>query len=137
VFTLLRTFGIGVILATGFVHMFPPADQALTNKCLPEFFTEEYTSFAGLIAMASVLMVQLIQTIAVNHFKIHSASDHSHSHSHNAIVEHSSTDDSGLQRTLGMCFADHYFPYIMITKIPSRTIFYYRYGATTNLKYVQ
>jgi hypothetical protein len=33
-FLLLKAFGAGVILATGFIHMFPDASDALGNSCL-------------------------------------------------------------------------------------------------------
>jgi zinc transporter 1/2/3 len=67
-FLVIKCFGIGVILATSFIHMFIPAAQTLTNPCLPPVFTETYPAFAGVIALVSVLTIQLIQTLAVLHF---------------------------------------------------------------------
>lgn len=64
---------MGIILATGFVHMFVPADENLRNPCLPEGF-RRYDAWAGLIALLSCLLVQFIQTAAINHF----AKKHTH-----------------------------------------------------------
>ena len=56
-------FGSGVILATSLVHMFCPADQTLSNPCLPNFFTTIYSSMAGAIALFAILSVQLLQFV--------------------------------------------------------------------------
>lgn len=49
-----------VILATGFIHMFPEAMEALTDECLPEEWNV-YGAFAGLFAMLAILFMQLIE----------------------------------------------------------------------------
>ncbi|KAI9360835.1 Zinc/iron permease [Zopfochytrium polystomum] len=59
-----KMFGAGVILATAWVHMFAPADQALTNPCLPPLFTADYTSWAGALALLAALSTHLIQFLA-------------------------------------------------------------------------
>eukprot|EP01118_Nematostelium_gracile_P011585 TRINITY_DN4136_c0_g1_i1.p1 TRINITY_DN4136_c0_g1~~TRINITY_DN4136_c0_g1_i1.p1 ORF type:complete len:372 (+),score=89.23 TRINITY_DN4136_c0_g1_i1:63-1118(+) len=58
-FSLIKMFGAGVILATGFIHMVLPATEALSNPCLPPVF-EEYP-FAGAAALFGVLFVHLVQ----------------------------------------------------------------------------
>ncbi|KAK9766905.1 hypothetical protein K7432_003656 [Basidiobolus ranarum] len=71
--TLGKHFGTGVILATGFIHMFPGALFALTNPCVPEAFHGDYTAYAGLFAMFGALILQLIEFTASQHFgKLHS-----------------------------------------------------------------
>lgn len=82
VFFLANAFGIGVIISTGnsdtfqlilgFIHMFPEATELLSHECLPLFFTEGYGATAGLIAMFSALVVHLIQTWAITHYKARS-----------------------------------------------------------------
>jgi hypothetical protein len=61
-----RAFGTGVILATAFVHMLPPAMQALTDPCLGSTFSEDYTAFAGAFAMIAVLLVQMIEFVSTD-----------------------------------------------------------------------
>lgn len=86
-----KTFGTGVILATGmssacarlrscdksdrvrtistgFVHMMSPAQDVLTSPCLSAEFNENYRAYAGMIALFSALTTHLIQTLAIQHF---------------------------------------------------------------------
>ncbi|CAF1539808.1 unnamed protein product [Rotaria sp. Silwood1] len=58
-----KFFGSGIILATGFIHMLPPAMESLTSPCLPESWSK-YSAYAGLFAMLAVLIMQLIEFIA-------------------------------------------------------------------------
>jgi len=60
-FACAKMFGSGVIITTALVHMFSPADQNLTNPCLPPTFTQDYTAFAGAICLFAILSLQLIQ----------------------------------------------------------------------------
>jgi hypothetical protein len=69
VFSIGKSFGTGVILATGFIHMLSPAEQNLTSPCLPPAFNKDFKAYAGLFALIAVLSTQLIQTTAINHFK--------------------------------------------------------------------
>jgi len=62
-----RFFGAGVILSTGFVHIFPAAVQALSDPCLPEWFSQSYTAAAGLFSMLAVLAMHLFEWLAVTH----------------------------------------------------------------------
>eukprot|EP00047_Mylnosiga_fluctuans_P024608 m.164896 g.164896 ORF g.164896 m.164896 type:complete len:366 (-) comp9889_c0_seq2:259-1356(-) len=71
-----KLFGAGVILATGLIHMWPEADQSLTNPCLSTTFTEDYTAFAGLFALAAILCVMQLQIAA----SIYLQSRHKHKH---------------------------------------------------------
>lgn len=59
-----KLFGAGVILATGFIHMFPGADKNLTSPCLSTAFTKDYTSYSGLFAMLAIFFVQGMQVTA-------------------------------------------------------------------------
>eukprot|EP00871_Galdieria_phlegrea_P002291 jgi/Galph1/3062/GphlegSOOS_G1731.1 len=59
-----RAFGTGVVIATGFVHMIPPAITNLSNDCLPFFFTNTYNSLGAAIALAAALSIQLLELIS-------------------------------------------------------------------------
>jgi hypothetical protein len=73
VFFSVKHFGTGVIIATAFIHVYffissftdkkllPSAFENLTSHCLPPFFTDEYPSFAGLIAMTAMLIIFFVE----------------------------------------------------------------------------
>jgi len=63
-----KMFGTGVILATALVHMLNPAVLNLTNPCLTVLFTEQYTSFAGAIALFAMFFVHFIQFMVRQQF---------------------------------------------------------------------
>lgn len=67
-FSLFKHLGAGIILSTGFIHMLPPAFENLTNVCLSDGWLE-YTAYAGLLAMLSILFTQFIQTAAVSYLR--------------------------------------------------------------------
>lgn len=62
-FFTVRHFGTGVLLATAFVHLLPTAFLSLSNPCLPKFWTEDYPSMPGAIALAGVLVVAVVEMI--------------------------------------------------------------------------
>ena len=62
-FFTVRHFGTGVLLATAFVHLLPTAFISLGNPCLPKFWTQDYNSMPGAIALAGVLVVTVIEMI--------------------------------------------------------------------------
>ncbi|KAJ3340617.1 hypothetical protein HDU93_006732 [Gonapodya sp. JEL0774] len=64
VFEIIRNFGTGIILATGFVHMLIPAVELLASECLPSGWTN-YEALAGVFAMAGIIVVQILQTLAI------------------------------------------------------------------------
>ncbi|KAJ2161537.1 hypothetical protein GGF46_001392 [Coemansia sp. RSA 552] len=53
-------FGAGVIVATAFLHLFPTANNALSDPCL-DGFSELYGAWAWLIAMAAVFTMHSIE----------------------------------------------------------------------------
>jgi ZIP zinc/iron transport family len=65
--------------------MFPPADQALSNSCLPPEFSQYYTSYAGLFALVAALSIQFIQTMAIQHFSTAASHNHDHQHNHDHV----------------------------------------------------
>ena len=52
----LRSFGAGVILATGFVHMFPDASAALGSECLGWPASFPWAAFIALMTSLAVLV---------------------------------------------------------------------------------
>lgn len=105
-----KAFAVGVILATGFVHMLPDATDALTNPCLPETPWSKFP-FAGFIAMMAALTTLLVDFVSTQYYEskqtkkihdvrdesVHSASEplivpmgvHAHTHNHKQESEQS------------------------------------------------
>jgi zinc transporter 1/2/3 len=61
VFFACKHFGTGVLIATAFVHLLPTTFASLTNKCLPDLFTEQYPAMPGVIMMASMFALFVIE----------------------------------------------------------------------------
>ncbi|OQR91128.1 Zinc (Zn2)-Iron (Fe2) Permease (ZIP) Family [Achlya hypogyna] len=55
---LLNSFGFGVVIATAFIHMIPPALDTLNDPCL----ALPYNGFAMVIVLATVYIMQLLET---------------------------------------------------------------------------
>lgn len=58
-----RHFGTGVLLATAFAHLFPTAFVNLTDPCLGDFWSQDYEPMAGVIALAAVFAVAIIEQV--------------------------------------------------------------------------
>ncbi|KAI0912687.1 Fe transport protein 3 [Ustulina deusta] len=61
VFFACKHFGTGVLIATAFVHLLPTAWLSLSNKCLPDFFIVQYPPLPGIIMMASLFSLFMIE----------------------------------------------------------------------------
>ncbi|RPB16463.1 ZIP zinc/iron transport family, partial [Morchella conica CCBAS932] len=72
-----RYFGSGVIIATAFIHLLTPANEALTNGCLTGPITE-YPWAQG-IALISVFSLFFVELLALRLGKF-SAAGHDHEH---------------------------------------------------------
>jgi len=66
-FSCIKLFGTGVILAVVFIHMVIPAGQILTSEYTYEIFYEKYTSFAGVFAILGIILTHIIQ-VYTSHF---------------------------------------------------------------------
>jgi len=66
-FSCIKLFGTGVILAVAFIHMVIPAGQILTSEYTYEIFNEKYTSFAGVFAILGIVLTHIIQ-VYTSHF---------------------------------------------------------------------
>ncbi|KAI0021820.1 zinc-regulated transporter 2 [Xylariomycetidae sp. FL0641] len=61
VFFACKHFGTGVLIATAFVHLLPTAFFSLSDPCLPDLFTDQYPPLPGVIMMASLFCLFLIE----------------------------------------------------------------------------
>ncbi|KAI1410755.1 Zinc/iron permease [Hypoxylon sp. FL1857] len=61
VFFACKHFGTGVLIATAFVHLLPTAWFSLSDPCLPDIFTEDYPPLPGVIMMASLFILFIIE----------------------------------------------------------------------------
>jgi zinc transporter 1/2/3 len=60
---LLKTFGTGIVLSCGMIHMLLPAAESLANPCLPQsvFGEDGYPAYAYAISLAAVLFMQQLE----------------------------------------------------------------------------
>ncbi|KAI1256300.1 hypothetical protein MGN70_001424 [Eutypa lata] len=61
VFFACKHFGTGVLIATAFVHLLPTAFFSLSDPCLPDLFVEDYPPMPGVIMMASLFALFVIE----------------------------------------------------------------------------
>ncbi|AEO64330.1 uncharacterized protein THITE_2042204 [Thermothielavioides terrestris NRRL 8126] len=61
VFFVSKHFGTGVLIATAFVHLLPTAFGNLLDPCLPDLFTDKYPPMPGVIMMASMFCLFIIE----------------------------------------------------------------------------
>jgi solute carrier family 39 (zinc transporter), member 1/2/3 len=60
-FFMCKHFGTGVLIATAFVHLLPVAFGNLMNPCLPDLFTDQYPAMPGVIMMASMFCLFVLE----------------------------------------------------------------------------
>lgn len=78
-----KYFGSGVIVATAFIHLLAPANEALTNPCLTGAITE-YSWVEGIVLIVVFVMFFLeLMTMRYATF----GHEHGHEHEHNHDVE--------------------------------------------------
>ncbi|PHH92701.1 hypothetical protein CDD83_5938 [Cordyceps sp. RAO-2017] len=89
IFFACKHFGTGVLIATAFVHLLPTAFQSLGNPCLPDLFTDDYPPLPGVIMMASLFCLFVIEMVLNAKTGGHSHGgptgeniDHAHGHGH-------------------------------------------------------
>jgi solute carrier family 39 (zinc transporter), member 1/2/3 len=88
VFFACKHFGTGVLIATAFVHLLPTAFGSLMDPCLPDLFTVLYPPMPGVIMMASMFALFVIELWMNAKIGGHShggptgMDTHSHSHAH-------------------------------------------------------
>ena len=58
-----KTIGTGVILAVALVHLLQPANQELTNPCLPYEFTTDYNAYAYLFCLLAMIVFHFVEVV--------------------------------------------------------------------------
>lgn len=77
----LMTFGFGVVIATGFIHMMNEGIEMLSNPCLGEV-VENYESLGLAVVLATVVVMHLIECESAVFFAGKSQHLHAHAHGH-------------------------------------------------------
>ncbi|GAB9477667.1 hypothetical protein Gpo141_00014786, partial [Globisporangium polare] len=82
----LMTFGFGVVIATGFIHMMNEGVEMLSNPCLGEV-VDEYGSLGMAVVLATVVVMHLIECESAVFFAgktqtLHAHHGHAHGHAH-------------------------------------------------------
>lgn len=89
-FFIAKYFGSGVIIATAFIHLLAPAEEALTNPCLTGPITE-YSWVEGIILITIIvlffveLMVMRYSRLGAGH--LHDEEGHAHTHIGEPMVQ--------------------------------------------------
>lgn len=91
VFFVCKYFGSGVILATAFIHLLAPAEEALTNPCLTGPITE-YSWPEGIILMT--IMVLFFVELMVMRYGSFGGHSHDHDHEHEQAIKMTTYTDN-------------------------------------------
>ncbi|KAD6796113.1 hypothetical protein R6Q59_020008 [Mikania micrantha] len=84
VFLAVKFFAAGVILATGFVHVFPDANESLENPCLGDTAWGDFP-MGYFVAMVAAVAVMMVETVVASVFN--------RSHCNNKAAEHVAGDE--------------------------------------------
>jgi zinc transporter 1/2/3 len=101
VFFVAKYFGSGVIVATAFIHLLAPANEALTNVCLDGVITA-YPWVEGIVLM-TIFAMFFLELMVMRYGNFGSDHDHSHGHghghghSHTTLPSGTNGDDLSLQ----------------------------------------
>ncbi|KAG4435163.1 hypothetical protein IFR05_009363 [Cadophora sp. M221] len=90
IFFFCKHFGTGVLIATAFVHLIPTAFQSLNDPCLPDLLIVQYPAMPGVIMMAALFALFVIEMVLKSKTGGHShggptgqgLDGHSHGHPH-------------------------------------------------------
>ncbi|KAF2654135.1 low-affinity zinc ion transporter-like protein [Lophiostoma macrostomum CBS 122681] len=91
-FFIAKYFGSGVIVATAFIHLLAPANEALGNPCLEGVITK-YPWPEG-IALMTIFVMFFLELMTMRYASFGEEDGHGHSHSHSPTVAHTSAGDS-------------------------------------------
>lgn len=85
-FFIAKYFGSGVIVATAFIHLLAPANEALTSPCFPEDSVILSYSWPEAIILMTIFVMFFIELLA-SRYEWTGPGSHSHSHSHSHSPE--------------------------------------------------
>ena len=93
-FFIAKYFGSGVIVATAFIHLLSPAENALRNPCLTGPITQ-YDWVSGIILM-TIFVLFFVELMVMRYGKFGGEHDHDHGHSpeHSHSSELQSTEST-------------------------------------------
>lgn len=80
VFFICKFFGSGVIIATAFIHLLGPAEEALKNPCLTGPITE-YSWVEGIILM-TIFVLFVVELMVMRYGNFGGGHDHAHGGEH-------------------------------------------------------
>lgn len=105
-FFIAKYFGSGVIIATAFIHLLAPANEALSSPCFPEDSAIASYPWPEGIALMTIFTMFFIELLASRfEWNLGGAHDHSHGHSHSRnpsqdpsmpVKKPSSTDEENI-----------------------------------------
>lgn len=101
VFFICKYFGSGVILATAFIHLLSPAEDALTNECLTGPITE-YSWVEGIILM-TIFVLFFIELMVMRYGSFGDG----HGHAHNHTADTAAKDNEMTSVTTAGPYKDH------------------------------
>lgn len=96
-FFVAKYFGSGVIIATAFIHLLGPAEEALTNPCLTGPITE-YSWVEGIVLMTIIVM--FFVELMVMRYSFGDGHGHSHDHSHDDHSHLSQSQDGEIKQVV-------------------------------------
>ncbi|KAL2857101.1 Zinc/iron permease [Aspergillus pseudoustus] len=88
-FFVAKYFGSGVIIATAFIHLLAPAEEALRNECLTGPITEY--SWAEAIILMTIVVLFFVELMVMRFSRFGQSHAHAHdspAHSHDGVTEH-------------------------------------------------
>jgi zinc transporter 1/2/3 len=99
VFFVAKYFGSGVIIATAFIHLLAPANEALGNECLKGVVTV-YPWPEG-IALMTVFLMFFLELMTMRYGNFGSGHQHDASHTHAAIPPSNSGSSNSMEEGKG------------------------------------
>ncbi|TYH89777.1 hypothetical protein ES332_A13G005700v1 [Gossypium tomentosum] len=93
-FTIVKAFASGVILATGYMHVLPDSFDDLMSDCLPENPWRKFP-FTTFVAMLSAIVTLMVDSFAMSVYRKHHAKNgdvqtENHGHEHHGVMNEKS-----------------------------------------------
>ncbi|KAJ8118036.1 hypothetical protein OPT61_g917 [Boeremia exigua] len=94
-FFVAKYFGSGVIIATAFIHLLAPANEALGNPCLVgQTISSDTYPWPEAIALMTAFVMFFLELMTMRYAKFGDGHDHDHSDTHSHGHSHSHSDHS-------------------------------------------
>ncbi|EMD65612.1 hypothetical protein GGP41_010483 [Bipolaris sorokiniana] len=99
VFFIAKYFGSGVIIATAFIHLLAPANEALGNECLTGVIAK-YPWPEG-IALMTIFLMFFLELMTMRYGNFGSGHQHDASHTHAAIPQSKVSSNNSVEESKG------------------------------------